>query len=209
MRRPNLPIEPFIHVIDDDDGVRDSLVFLLDAAGLKARGYDSAARFLDRIESVEPGCIITDVRMPDMTGLELVGRLNALGASMPVIVMTGHGDVPLAVEAMRAGVADFIEKPFSDDIILTALRRALDRGRDQIALVAGRREIGERLASLSMRERQVLNGLVLGQANKVVAIELGISPRTVEVYRANVMAKMHASSLSELVRMVLLAERQA
>jgi two-component system response regulator FixJ len=208
MRRPNLPIEPFIHVIDDDDAVRDSLVFLLDAAGLSARGYDSAVRFLDRIESVEPGCIITDVRMPDMTGLELVGRLNALSVSMPMIVMTGHGDVPLAVEAMRAGVADFIEKPFSDDVILTALRRALDRGRDQIALVAGRREIGERLASLSMRERQVLNGLVLGQANKVVAIELGISPRTVEVYRANVMAKMHASSLSELVRMVLLAERQ-
>ena len=143
--------------------------------------------------------------MPGMTGLELVRALNERQCAMPVIVITGHGDVPLAVEAMREGVVDFIEKPFADDTILASLGRAFERSRDESAQSGERNEILKRLASLSTRERQVLDGLVAGQANKVVAIELGISPRTVEVYRANLMSKMHAGSLSELVRMALQA----
>jgi len=200
--------EAFVHVIDDDEGVRESLAFLLETADFQVRTYDSATRFLDQLASVEPGCIITDIRMPEMSGLELIRQLNERGVRLPVIVITGHGDVPLAVEAMRAGVADFIEKPFSDATILAALRQAMDQGRDQIALAAERAAVAQRIDSLSTRERQVLNGLVAGQANKVVALELGISPRTVEVYRANLMSKMQASSLSELVRMTLMVERR-
>jgi two-component system response regulator FixJ len=158
------------------------------------------------LAEAEAGCIITDVRMPEMTGLELVGELNRRGSALPVIVITGHADVPLAVEAMRGGVVDFIEKPFSDETILNALRVALARGIDQRKQIEQRREIVDRLSHLSMRERQVLAGLVVGHANKVVAIELGISPRTVEVYRANLMTKMRAASLSDLVRMAIIAE---
>ena len=199
--------EAVVHVIDDDEAVRDSLAFLLEAADLKVKTYESALQFLEQLPQAAPGCVVTDVRMPQMTGLELVAELKARGAALPVIVITGHGDVPLAVEAMRAGVVDFIEKPFDDAVILEALRGALARGRDQHEAAEERSAIARRLATLSTRERQVLNGLVAGQANKVVAASLGISPRTVEVYRANLMAKMHAASLSELVRMVLVAER--
>jgi two-component system, LuxR family, response regulator FixJ len=201
-----VPTKAIVHVIDDDEAVRDSLAFLLETADLAVRTYESAVQFLDQLADAEAGCIITDVRMPEMTGLELIRELNRRGAALPVIVITGHGDVPLAVEAMRGGVVDFIEKPFSDEVILAALHAALDRSRDRSHQAAERVVIVERLASLSMRERQVLGGLVAGQANKVVALALGISPRTVEVYRANLMTKMHASSLSELVRLALLAE---
>jgi two-component system response regulator FixJ len=149
--------------------------------------------------------VVTDVRMPGMSGLELVRELNRRAVPMPVVVITGHADVPLAVEAMRGGVIDFIEKPFADDTILAALRAALQRGQDSREIADERKIMVERIGSLSTRERQVLNGLVAGQANKVVALELGISPRTVEVYRANLMTKMRASSLSELVRMALIA----
>ena len=197
--------EAVIHVIDDDDAVRDSLAFLLESADFKVRTYESALQFLSRRDEVEPGCVVTDVRMPGMSGLELVRELNRRAVPMPVVVITGHGDVPLAVEAMRGGVIDFIEKPFADDTILAALRAALQRGQDSREVADERTVMVERIGSLSMRERQVLNGLVAGQANKVVAQELGISPRTVEVYRANLMTKMRASSLSELVRMALVA----
>jgi two-component system response regulator FixJ len=203
-----MPFDAIIHVIDDDEAVRDSLAFLLETADLTVKTYDSAGRFLDDLADVAVGCVITDVRMPGMTGLELVRELTARGTDLPVIVITGHGDVPLAVEAMRAGVVDFIEKPFEDEVILSALRTALDRGRDQAALAEERAVIAQRLAALSTRERQVLNGLVAGQANKVVALELGISHRTVEIYRANLMTKMRAASLSELVRMALITERR-
>ena len=199
--------EPIVHVIDDDEAVRDSLAFLLETADLKVKTYDSAIRFLEQATPVEAGCLITDIRMPEMTGLELVRRLNERGSSLPVIVITGHGDVPLAVEAMRAGVVDFIEKPFNDEAILAALRRALDLSRDHAEAVAERKAVAERVAKLSGRERQVLDGLVAGHANKVIALNLGISPRTVEVYRANLMTKMLASSLSELVRMTLNLQR--
>jgi two-component system response regulator FixJ len=193
-----------IHIIDDDEAVRESLGFLLETADFEVKAYDSAVAFLARLPGIEPGCIITDVRMPEMSGLELVKRLDELGVTLPVVVITGHGDVPLAVEAMKAGVVDFIEKPFDDSAILTALRSALDRSEGGDGNDLERMAFAQRIAALSTRERQVLSGLVAGHANKVIANQLGISPRTVEVYRANVMTKMQATSLSELVRMALL-----
>ena len=194
--------EPMVHVIDDDEAARYSLEFLIDCAGLPVRAYPSAPAFLAALADRTPGCIVTDVRMPEMTGIELVARLKALGVSDPVIVITGHADVPMAIEAMKQGVADFIEKPFSDDTILAAIRAALSRRNDLDQARAERADIIARMDSLSPREREVLDGLVQGHANKVIAFDLAISARTVEVYRAHVMTKMKAGSLSELVRMV-------
>ncbi len=199
--------EPVVHIVDDDAAIRDSLSFLLDTANLISRTYESAEALLAHAASLEPGCIVTDVRMPDMNGLEMVRRLAEIGVRHPVIVMTGHADVPLAIEAVRAGVRDFIEKPFDDDALLASIRTAI-ADQAEAAKHAGREiELRERLASLSSRERQVLDGLVAGHANKVIAYDLEISPRTVEVYRANVMTKMQARSLSELVRMTILVQR--
>jgi two-component system response regulator FixJ len=195
--------EGVVHVVDDDDAMRHSLLFLLDCAGIEARAYESALAFLDTLETMERGCIVTDIRMPGMSGIELVGKLKEAKVADPVIVITGHGDVPLAVEAMKAGVSDFIEKPFDDQQLLSAVRSALDKSRGILAEESGRRETEERLAALSGREREVLQGLVDGKPNKIIAFDLGISARTVEIYRANVMAKMQAKSLSELVRMTL------
>jgi len=195
--------EPIIHLIDDDEAIRESLAFLLDTAGLAVRAYDSAEAFLPDLPQLAGGCIVTDIRMPGMSGLDLARRVKALGASTPVIVITGHGDVPLAVEAMKAGAFDFIEKPFDDEVLLGAIRHALSLSADSDQRASERAVLLERLEGLSTRERQVLDALVAGQANKVIAYELGISPRTVEVYRANVMTKMQAASLSELVRMAL------
>ncbi|HZW46665.1 MAG TPA: response regulator FixJ [Microvirga sp.] len=196
-----------VHVIDDDEAMRDSLAFLLDCAGLNARTYESAPRFLEGLERLERGCVVTDIRMPDMTGLELVERLKALGVPDPVIVITGHGDVPLAVEAMKNGVVDFIEKPFSEERLLDAVRSALSRGEDVREEEQRKQRVRDRIEALSGRERQVLDGLLEGKPNKIIAFDLGISARTVEIYRANVMTKMEAGSLSELVRMALLASR--
>lgn len=193
-----------MHVIDDDPAMRDSLSFLLDTAGLHARTYESAVNFLAAGEPA-PGCIVTDVRMPDMNGLELVRRLKERAVAHPVIMITGHGDVPLAVEAMKAGVVDFLEKPFDDEALLTAIRSALASSDNPSGQDEERRRFHELLEQLSPREKDVLRGVVAGKPNKVVAYELGISPRTVEVYRANVMTKTAAGSLSELVRMALLA----
>ncbi|MEO5578869.1 MAG: response regulator FixJ [Sphingomicrobium sp.] len=198
--------EPVVHVIDDDEAARQSLAFLLDCAGLSVRSYESAAEFLTAVPTMEHGCIITDVRMPEMSGVELIGRLKALAVADPVIVITGHADVPLAIQAMKAGVADFLEKPFSDDAILGAVQSALARRTDVNLAKAERDRFVVLQETLSQREREVLDGLVEGQANKVIAYDLGISARTVEVYRANVMTKMKASSLSELVRMVTIAK---
>ena len=194
-----------IHVIDDDDAVRDSLALLLESAGFNAIPYASARLFLEAGADLHKGCVITDIRMPEMTGLELAAKLRDIGSILPLIVITGHGDVPLAVQAMKSGASDFIEKPFDDEVLLNAVRVALASGQGepdpQVAATL------ERLEALSRRERQVLDGLVAGKSNKVIAIELDISPRTVEVYRANVMTKMQVSSLSELVRIVILADR--
>ena len=198
--------KPVIHVIDDDEAARQSLAFLLDCAGLSVVAYESAADFLSAVPAMEHGCIVTDVRMPEINGLELVGRLKTLGVADPVIVITGHADVPLAIQAMKAGVADFLEKPFGDDAILAAVRAALARDSDLNEARAERDRILALLDTLSPREREVLEGLVEGRANKVIAFDLDISARTVEVYRANVMTKMKAESLSDLVRMAMIVK---
>jgi two-component system response regulator FixJ len=195
-----------VHVIDDDDAARDSLAFLLRTAAMNVRTYESALAFLPAIQVQPQGCIVTDVRMPDMSGIDLLRRLRELNIDLPVIVITGHGDIPLAVEAMKSGAVEFLEKPFDDDVILTAIRSALDRSREQGSRAAEKAEIMQRLTSLSQRERQVLDGLVAGLPNKTIAYDLGISPRTVEVYRANLMTKMDANSLSDLVRMALIGQ---
>jgi len=195
---------PVVHIVDDDEAVRRSLAFMLSSAGLAVRVYDSAGAFLDGLDDLQCGCLITDVRMPEMTGLELLQRIKQRAPCLPAIVITGHGDVPLAVEAMKAGAIDFIEKPFDENAILDAVNAALEQSGEGDN--GDRAAVNARIASLSERERQVLDGLVAGHPNKVIAATLGISPRTVEVYRANLMAKMHAKSLSEVIRMAILAQ---
>ena len=198
-----MPVNPVVHIVDDDEAVRQSLAFMLGSVGLPIRLYESAKVFLESLDPSLCGCLVTDVRMPEMTGIELLNRIKDRMPLIPAIVITGHGDIPLAVEAMKAGAVDFIEKPFDEEVLLKAVEAALDK--------AGGEENGQtqdvlmRLATLSEREHQVLTGLVAGQANKVIAAAHGISPRTVEVYRANVMTKMQAKSLPELVRMAVLA----
>jgi two-component system response regulator FixJ len=194
-----------VHVIDDDEPARQSLAFLLGTAGVDVQTYDSAVAFLNVATEVKTGCVITDVRMPEVSGIDLLHRLKELRVDVPVIVITGHGDVPLAVEAMKIGAFDFLEKPFDDEMLLASVRSALDRQDRDSQRHAERAEIEGRLAALSKRERDVLEGLVAGKANKQIAFDLGISPRTVEIYRANLMTKMQAASLSDLVRMALLA----
>ena len=196
--------EPKAHVIDDDDSARKSLAFLLSAAGVPNQTYASALEFL-ALAGEAAGVVVTDVRMPEMDGMELVRRLAELGSKLPVIVMTGHADVPLAIEAMRAGVIDFIEKPYEDEAMLGAINSALARQEESHARASEQTEYRRRIGALSPRERQVMDGLVAGKASKVIARELEISPRTVEVYRAHVMSKTQAQTLSELVRMALLA----
>jgi two-component system, LuxR family, response regulator FixJ len=193
-----------VHVIDDDEAVRDSLAFLLKTARLDVRTYDSALAFLSSLPNAGSGCIITDVRMPELSGVDLLRRLKELKVGMPVIVITGHGDVQLAVEAMKIGAVDFIEKPFDDELLLAAVKSALGRWEKGAQQESERTKLLDKLAILSPRERDVLEGLVAGKPNKIIAFDLGISPRTVEIYRANVMTKMNAGSLSELVRMALL-----
>jgi two-component system response regulator FixJ len=193
-----------VHVIDDDADVRQSLAFLLSTAGFAVRVHDSAVAFLKALPQARPGCVVTDIRMPDMDGLQLQRQLREAKASFPVIVITGHADVALAVEAMKAGAVDFIEKPFDDEVLLSAIRVALSRHVKDSERQARLQAVRDRMKSLSEREREVLTGLVAGKPNKIIAFDLGISARTVEVYRANVMTKMQADSLSELVRMALL-----
>jgi two-component system response regulator FixJ len=194
-----------IHLIDDDDDVRHALAFLLTASGYAVRAYTSGDKFLEALPTLQPGCIITDVRMPGLNGLELQRALNIRQLKAPVIVMTGHGDIGMAVDVLKAGAVDFLEKPVDDEALLAAVRAASERHvlnarrDDEVA------EIQTKLSILSPREAEVLNGLIAGHANKLIAYELGISARTVEVHRANVMTKMGAASLSVLVRMVLVA----
>jgi two-component system, LuxR family, response regulator FixJ len=197
--------EVLVHLIDDDEAVRTSLAFVLEMNDLPARTYASAVAFLKIAEGLTGGCIVTDVRMPDMSGLELVRKLRERHINLPVIVITGHGDVPLAVEAMRAGVLDFIEKPFDDEVLIRSIRTALEARDKADAQAAERQRFEQMLSTLSAREREVLRGVVAGKMNKVIAHELGISARTVEVYRANVMSKTQAHGLSALVRIALLA----
>ena len=198
--------DPIVHVVDDDDAVRKSVSFLLMAEGFNVRQHESAMTFL-KMATIDGGCIVTDVRMPEISGIEFIRLLKERGLSLPVIVMTGHADISLAVEAMKAGAVDFLEKPFEDQRFLDIVRSALELREHNVQQAAELQSIRTRLDALSMRERQVVDCLIAGKANKVIAHDLSISPRTVEIYRANVMTKMEAKSLSELVRMVLVAER--
>ena len=194
-----------VHLIDDDEAVRQALAFLLATAGHAVRVYESAEAFLDAVGSVQPGCIVSDVRMPGIDGLTLQRRLKEIGVNLPVVIMTGHADVPMAVEAMKAGAVDFIEKPFDDQALLAAIRTALNLRDETVQRDAEVAATLAKIDSLSERERQVLDGLVAGLPNKTIAYDLDLSPRTVEVHRANLMIKMGAASLSELVRMTLIA----
>jgi two-component system response regulator FixJ len=193
-----------VHVIDDDAGLRESLTFLLRTAQIEAKSYPSAKAFLEALPDASLGCVITDVRMPGLSGIDLLRRMKELKITVPVIVITGHGDVALAVEAMKIGAVDFLEKPFDDQVLLTSVEAALKQHGGEARRHTERAEIESRVATLSHREREVLDGLVAGRANKQIAFDLGISPRTVEIYRANLMNKMQAGSLSDLVRLALI-----
>jgi len=200
-----MPPSGLVHLIDDDEGVRRALAFLLGTAGLAVKVYESASVFLERCEDFQSGCVVSDVRMPGIDGVELLRHLQEKRARMPVVIMTGHADVPLAVAAMKAGAIDFIEKPFADEILLKAIETAFERSRATAGPNAEAAQVQARIASLTPREKEVLDGLLAGYPNKTIAYDLGLSPRTVEVHRANVMTKMAASSLPELVRMTLAA----
>ncbi|MES2294027.1 MAG: response regulator FixJ [Pseudomonadota bacterium] len=195
-----------IHIVDDDESVRDALGFLLLSADYAVRRYSSARQFLDSDPQIAGACLLTDIRMPDMDGLELQTQVVAQMKGLPVIVMTGHGDVPLAVKAMRAGAIDFLEKPFEDELLLDCIKRALEVG--AVSAEQGNRTRAARLAieSLTPRERAVLDLLVEGHPNKIIADRLGISPRTVEVHREHVMDKMQARTVADLVRKALAAD---
>jgi two-component system response regulator FixJ len=194
-----------VYVIDDDEAMRDSLNFLLDAAGLEVVLFETAQHFLEVLPGLDFGCVVSDVRMPGIDGIELLKRMKASQSKFPILIMTGHGDVPLAVEAMKLGAVDFLEKPFEDDR-LTAMIETAIRGAEPAAKGdAVTQDIAARVATLSPRERQVMEGLIAGLSNKLIARDYDISPRTIEVYRANVMTKMQAGSLSELVRLAMRA----
>ncbi|MDG4884476.1 response regulator FixJ [Mesorhizobium sp. WSM4884] len=192
-----------VHIVDDEEPVRRSLGFLLSVMGFNVRVHESATSFLAAAPSAGNACLVTDLGMPDMSGVELLERLNEMGAMMPSIVITGRGDVPLAVAAMRAGAVDFIEKPFEDDVLVDAIKRAANRFDDAAKSDNDASALQLRLELLSDREREVLSAMVAGLSNKTIAYDLNINPRTVEIHRANVMAKMQARSLPELVRMAI------
>lgn len=195
--------DPTVFIIDDDAAVLDSLSILLETDGFPVKAFASANAFLNVVQESWRGCILTDVRMPGMDGLELQAKVAEQGLNLPIVIMTGHGDVPVAVRAMKAGAIDFIQKPFDEEMILDSIRRALDLSEQVRSREAASGKVRGRLATLTIREREVLNNLVDGHPNKVIAFNLGISPRTVEIHRARVMEKMQARSLSELVRMTL------
>ncbi|GGA76324.1 transcriptional regulatory protein FixJ [Nitratireductor aestuarii] len=195
--------EVVVHIVDDEEPVRNSLAFLLSISGYAVRVHDSATSFMRQAKGLTSAVLITDLRMPDMSGVDLIKRLRSESITIPAIVITGHGDVPMAVEAMKAGAIDFLEKPFEDDVIIGAVGRAIELIEKRPGTPTDIESICERMAQLSEREHQVMQGVVAGQSNKAIAYNLDISPRTVEVHRANVMAKMNCKSLPELVRMVL------
>src|ERR1700726_2564382 len=194
-----------VYVIDDAEAMRDSLNFLLSSANFNVTLYQSAQNFIDSVSSLDFGCVVSDVRMPGVDGIELLKRLKAARCMFPVIIMTGHGDVALAVEAMKLGAVDFLEKPFEDDRLIGMIETAIKQAEPAAKSEAVTHDIAARIATLSPRERQVMEGLIAGLSNKLIARDYDISPRTIEVYRANVMTKMQANSLSELVRLCLRA----
>ena len=197
---------PIVYIVDDDEAVRSSLRFLIHSVGLQAQVFVSAKDFLITHDPRQPGCLLLDVRMPGMSGLDLQQELNRRGATIPVVFITGHGDVPMAVEAMQQGAFDFLQKPFRDQDLLDRVQRAMARDLESRGRLAARAEILARLATLTPRETEVMRLVTTGKANKVVGADLGVSQRTVEIHRAHVMEKMRAGSLAELVRMVLDSE---
>jgi two-component system response regulator FixJ len=194
-----------VYVIDDDAAMRDSLNFLLESCDFGVTLFDNAQAFLDALPGLAFGCVVSDVRMPGLDGIELLKRMKAQQSPFPILIMTGHGDVPLAVEAMKLGAVDFLEKPFEDDRLTTMIESAIHQAEPAAKSEAIAQDVAARVASLSPRERQVMEGLIAGLSNKLIAREYDISPRTIEVYRANVMTKMQANSLSELVRLAMRA----
>jgi two-component system response regulator FixJ len=200
-----MPNNGNVYVIDDDEAMRDSLDFLLGSANFNVTLFESAQHFLDAVSGVAFGCVVSDVRMPGIDGIELLKRLKASHSALPIVIMTGHGDVPLAVQAMKLGAADFLEKPFEDDHLVGMIETALRQAESSAQSDSVTADIAVRVATLSPRERQVMDGLIAGLSNKLIAKEYDISPRTIEVYRANVMTKMEAGSLSELVRLAMRA----
>ncbi|HLX14062.1 MAG TPA: response regulator FixJ [Bradyrhizobium sp.] len=198
-----MPGKRKVYVIDDDAAMRDSLNFLLEAADFDVTLFDNARKFLDVLPGLAIGCVVSDVRMPGIDGIELLKRMKALNSKFPIVIITGHGDVPLAVEAMKLGAVDFLEKPFDDDRLVGMIGAAIRGNEPALKDEAVTRDLAARIASLSPRERQVMDGLIAGLSNKLIARDYDISPRTIEVYRANVMTKMQASSLSELVRLAM------
>jgi len=199
------PPEPTVFVVDDDRAMRESLSWLLDSVGLRVRSYATAADFLAEHDPAQPGCLVLDVRMPGMSGLDLQAELARRGVELPTIVITGHAEVSMAVRAVKAGAIDFIEKPFSDQLLLDRVRQALEIDLEAREVRRRREDARRRLATLTTREREVLNLVVAGKANKEIASALGVSPKTVEVHRAHVMSKMCVDSLAELIRITLLA----
>lgn len=196
-------VDVVVHIVDDEEAVRNSLAFLLGTSGFAVRIHETATSFLTIAPSIRNGCLITDLRMPDIDGVELLRRLGEIGAMLPAIVITGHGDVQMAVEAMKNGAQDFIEKPFSEEVLIGSITKAVDRAAARLQGEAANDSIHARIATLSDRELQVMGGVVAGKPNKTIAFDLGISPRTVDVYRAGLMGKMQAKSLPELVRMAM------
>ncbi len=194
--------EPLVYVVDDDEAVRDSLTLLLKAVGLASQTFSSAAEFLNHYDPEQHGCLVADIRMPGMSGLDLQDELNRGGAQIPLIFITGHGDVPMAVDAMKSGALDFIEKPFRDQDLLDRVQQALAWDKERRIENLKTLAIRERLATLTPRETEVMECVVQGQANKVIAMDLGVSQRTVEIHRARVMEKMAVRSVAKLVRAV-------
>jgi two-component system response regulator FixJ len=198
--------ERLIHLVDDDEAIRRSAGFMLKTTGFRVRAYESGDALLKEASNLEPGCILLDIRMPGMDGLEVQKELRGRGIALPVVIMTGHGDVTLAVQAMKAGAVDFIEKPFEKAVLLDAIAQAFERLDRSKASVQRAKEASVRLQSLTGREREVLDGLAQGLPNKTIAYDLGISPRTVEIHRANLMTKLEVRSLSEALRIAFAAQ---
>jgi two-component system, LuxR family, response regulator FixJ len=202
-------IEPTVFIVDDDEAVRDSLGLLLRSVGYRARCYAGARDFLKAFDPRDYGCLVLDIRMPGMTGLELQKHLAEIGCNIPIVFITGHGDIPMAVEAVRQGAVDFLQKPFEDQELVDRINEALKQAAEQREGELEKLQILDRVDSLTAREKQVMGQVVLGKANKVIAGDLGVSQRTVEIHRARVMEKMQAKSLAHLVRMVMISEAQA
>jgi two-component system, LuxR family, response regulator FixJ len=200
--------EPTVFIIDDDEAVRDSLGLLLRSVGYRARCYAGARDFLKAFDPRDYGCLVLDIRMPGMTGLELQKHLAEIGCNIPIVFITGHGDIPMAVEAVRQGAVDFLQKPFEDQELVDRINEALKQAAEQREGELEKLQILDRIDSLTAREKQVMGQVVLGKANKVIAGDLGVSQRTVEIHRARVMEKMQAKSLAQLVRMVMVSEAQ-